>query len=203
MKDYGKILVGYTNYHGYTSLSVLASMWYLRKTDKTYFGAIGRLLCPEARNLLLREARDKDYEYLFFIDDDNELHKDSLMHLLNLDKDIAGCAYIKRQDEKVLVPMRKHGDTYVPYKTDELGKLQKVEIVGMGCTLIKRKVITAMLDNYPHPYQYLTGSRVLGEDVTFCERAKMLGFEVWCSTELKQGHVGDPQVYYFGGGGDN
>jgi len=130
---------------------------------------------------------------LFFVDDDNVIHQDSLMTLLELDKDIVGCVY-KKRDGYGTTALKRWDDNYL--QDNDCRKIFPTDAIGMGCTLIKREVLVAVRAHHNHPFEYLTQPRKLGEDVTFCERAKKLGHEVWAYNGLETGHIGFRNIIY-------
>jgi hypothetical protein len=101
--------------------------------------------------------------------------------------------------------------------TQRRGNFMEVEGVGMGCTLIRRDVITAMLSKFPElidgrislqPYfkilQSAGANRLLrvfdkmnvenrgwvSEDLSFCIRWRMCGGQVWAAVGYRISHVG-------------
>jgi len=187
-----KVLIAMPSYSGMIPIEVMRAVLALKKPSYAFADITGTL-CPDARNMLLETAIEHSFTHIFFIDDDNIVHPDSLNRLLELDKDIIGCVYPKR-DGKGHVVLKRDKDKYIQYENDS--HLQQVDAIGMGCTLIKLEVLKKMRDNYKHPFEYLTEPRKLGEDVTFCERAKSLGLEVWALNEFSTGHIGNKTIHY-------
>jgi len=110
------------------------------------------------------------------------------------DIDVISAPYFKRQDEKVHIVMEKYQpkpllDMYRPVEKLPEGDICEVDIVGMGCTLIKVELLKNMFKSFRTPFEYTTElldvkeavltERKLGEDVSFCERVKKLGYHVW------------------------
>jgi hypothetical protein len=62
------------------------------------------------------------------------------------------------------------------------------EVGAIGCTLTlyRRDVVEAVAAKYEHPFEYVGD---VGEDITFCDRAKELGFESWVVPQARIGHV--------------
>lgn len=173
-----------------------------------------RMGIEQARNLMAAEALEHGYDYLFFIDDDNPVPRDTLVKFLEDDKDIVCAPILKRRPDKngqhplcvFYMHMRNDIRLYEPVTQfrDE-GYLHKIDACGMGCTLIKRKVLEAVDKKYPgksfqmgNLISYHQGDgtidiakglkRTMSEDLEFCERATDAGFEIWCDTRIRPLH---------------
>ena len=81
--------------------------------------------------------------------------------------------------------------------TDEDSGLIKIGAVGMHFTLIEREVIEALGTGPGYPFAATrlvsekdgqTRAGFIGEDVTFCLRAKRLGFDVYVDLDCPVGH---------------
>ena len=122
-----------------------------------------------ARNIIVKEAVTKGWDYVLFIDDDNPVPRDTLVKLLEDDKDIVSVPILTRRRERdkdhwlcafygqyfnelrFYFPIEKFRDE---------GYLHKVDAVGMGCTLIKRKVLEALYQNYRnYVFEFVIPSR--------------------------------------------
>ena len=168
-----------------------------------------------ARNMIAMEALKHGYDYLFFIDADNPVPRDTLVKLLEDDKDVVGVPYLKRKPnekgEHTLCAfyMRRQGGMrlYDPIKTfREGGYLHRIDACGTGCMLIKRKVLEEVNKRHPNkPFQFgnlisfnegdktidiAKGlKRTMSEDLEFCERAADAGFEIWLDTRIRPLHL--------------
>jgi hypothetical protein len=146
------------------------------------------------RNNLVRESLELGSEWLWFLDDDHAFPPWMLMRLLNWfdtrdDVDIVSPIYLQRmmpfapvvythQDEK--------GD-YVPlflpdYPTSFDDPLVKVHAAGTGGMLIRTSVFEMM----PEPW-FEHGHA--SEDLIFCEKARDLGYDIWCDLSSWLGHI--------------
>jgi len=79
--------------------------------------------------------------------------------------------------------------------------LQELDAIGMGCAIIHRSVFEKMAEAYPRekdPWQWFGHDLVqtssglpdrLGEDMSFCRRARELGFRIWGDGRLGFGHI--------------
>ena len=69
----------------------------------------------------------------------------------------------------------------------------EVTATGAACLLIHREVLEAMREKYPEPYPWfqetVLGTGPMGEDVTFCVRARLLGYPVFVHTGIHVGHA--------------
>jgi FkbM family methyltransferase len=145
----------------------------------------------QVRNLIASWA--KHYDYLFSVDSDIILPKNTLTKMLAADKDIISGLYIQRHPNKQVVELYQDvngGIDNIPYSLLEEPRVVEVAGCGFGCVLIKNKVFTTM--EYPH-FLYksaLTMEGTVSEDVYFCSKARSLGFTVWADTSIICDHVG-------------
>ena len=147
----------------------------------------------DARDEICAEAINKGYTHVLFIDSDMTFAPDSLLLASARDKDILTGLYFKRREpiEPVVykkIKMRDETDAYAITETDIDREIFRVEGCGMGFCLIKVEVLKKIYEKYGTCFAPLLG---LGEDFSFCERAKWEGFEVWCDSVIQLGHVGE------------
>lgn len=153
-----------------------------------------------ARNQMVEQARLANADYLLMLDDDMIINHGSdpgfigtgtvdaygfLDRLLKADKDIVGGLYFQRTGDCAAVAMMRVPESkgYRFMRDDELtGGLQKVDVVGGGCMLIKMSVF----DRLPHPF--FAPEFDLGTDVQLCKAAAEKGFGVWLDSGTELGH---------------
>lgn len=84
-----------------------------------------------------------------------------------------------------------------------LDRPQPLGAVGMGCCLIHRTVLEAIADHYksqPLNARWFsfdlgredradTREMLMGEDLSFCKRAKVVGFPTWGDARIQCGHI--------------
>lgn len=83
-------------------------------------------------------------------------------------------------------------------------QLIQVDATGTGCLLVHRSVFEKMKEIYEPPFPWfqetVKDGRHIGEDVTFCNRARECGFPIAVHTGIKTGHVKwrvvDESVYW-------
>lgn len=140
------------------------------------------------RNAVVKYFLEKTkHTYLLFIDSDT-VPFDNPLTLVKRDVDVVGGVYpMWRIDHFEWLAMNEMPDGQ--YKTVPTRKgLVEVDGLGMGCTLIKRKVLEAI----EAPFADLirpNGTRSLGHDYYFCKKAKEKGFRVYADWEVLCDHV--------------
>jgi len=158
----------------------------------------GDILVQYARERFAQSVIEMDADYLLMIDDDMLAPPDLFFKLVENDKDICGAlAFTRNPDHKPVIYDVIEGRDPVTHQDYYINKfamnyprnsLVQCDAVGFGAVLIKRRVIDAMKE--PR-FMGLSGC---GEDITFCYKAKKLGFEVWMDTRIKLGHLGAPTI---------
>lgn len=174
---------------------------YFQKINPRYtfsLNVTGDILIQYARERFAQAVMELDADYLLMIDDDMLAPPDLFYKLVENDKDICGAlAFTRNPDHKPVIYDVIEGIDPITKKEFYVNKfsmnyprntLVECDAVGFGAVLIKRRVIEAMKE--PR-FMGLTGC---GEDITFCYKAKKLGFQVWMDTRVKLGHLGAPTV---------
>lgn len=194
-------------YDGKVTVPYLVSMWRTTKAlDK--MGIKHELLLTEgasvekSRNILVaRFMANPDYTHLLFIDADQGWETEHIMRLLAMDRDVIGVAARKKTVERLEWAVRVG-----THATIERGAM-RVDGIGTGFLLIRRRVIEKMMAHYSElrittaeavpdddpakPYLFtLFQTTGLSEDLTFCERWTDIGGSVWCDPESDLIHVG-------------
>ena len=148
-------------------------------TVKTVLISTEGFTTAENRIWLAAQAIKKGATHLLFVDDDMVYEKDMLEKLLEHDVDIVGAKYANR---------RGTGEV-IEYLDEPEGNFFKVKALGGGCLLVKKVVF----ERTPQPwfgYKTLpTGAVSMSNDWFFCEKAHESGFEIWCDTRIKPGHI--------------
>ena len=157
-----------------------------------------------ARNHLLMNMR-KDADKVLFCDDDIVVEQDTLERLLAHKKDIVAGLCTKRIDppEPVMRQWMDEIQNYGVILQWQEGKLVEVDACGTGLLLISRKVIEDVGRAY-HPkeyadhgdgfwFEFLRGphGQEWGEDLSFCWKARRLGYQMFVDTAVTPGHVGE------------
>jgi hypothetical protein len=138
------------------------------------------------RNTIVKDFLKTECEWLIMIDEDNPPLGNPL-DLIPLNKDIIalptmmwrGVGNPDGNEGLAFNVYRKIKNGWKTLVYDGKEKIFEADRVGTGCILIKRKV----LEDFDAPFKCIvdkkTGIRKLGEDITFCDRAKKKGFKIW------------------------
>jgi hypothetical protein len=149
-------------------------------------------------NQIVRDFLDGEYDFWLSIDVDNAPLRNPL-DLIELDKDIIGLPTPiwhfenKKKGER---PIYWNGYDYSPedlaYK-EHLPRegLQRVDAIGTGCFLIARRVFLnpEMQQGSFVRKLNMDGSVEKGNDISFCERARDQGFEIYCHYDYPCHHI--------------
>lgn len=128
----------------------------------------------------------KGYDYLFSVDHDIVLPRDTLVKLLSHDKDLCAGVYRQRLEPQTL-------EIYdMDYRNihNVNGSLIHIGGCGFGCTLVKKRVFQSI--KYPH-FEYhpaLDHKNTFSEDIDFCKKANNAGFKLFADTSVVCGHIG-------------
>lgn len=169
-------------------------------------------LLSRARNRLVQQFLEGTYDYFLWTDTDITFQYEDLAALLLADKDIAGSVYftLDSSGEPVVAHLEERaqeegddskGPVYqdVPISKcygDDGSPAEPFVVSGLGCgfTLIKREVMDALASSHGGtarlwPYAETGEEEGYGEDLTFCLRAKEMGFDSWLVPASRVGHT--------------
>lgn len=191
-----KVLIGLPNTGGYPPKTV-ASLIQLNTPKETGWAFVGNSLVYDARNDCCDMVLKEDYDYLLFIDADMIFPEDSIKRLINLDADVATAVYYARSGKhqpqvySKIYPRTNEALQICERFTEVPDGVFEVEGCGMGLCLIKREVIEAVTKEWYAPFEPLPG---LGEDFSFCYKARERGFKILADSTIEVGHIGE-RVY--------
>ena len=126
----------------------------------------------DARNIVVDKFLKTDADYLLFLDDDNPPIKNPL-DLVELDKDIIACPVPVMRGEGLFTQTKiewcvfQDDNKEWPKQTG----LQEVDLVGLQCTLIARRVLEQVRTFQSKP--------PYSEDFNFCKEAREKGYKVF------------------------
>lgn len=148
--------------------------------------------CARARNEIVRLALEGSFDYIFMVDADMYVPKDTLQKLLEYPTEIC-LGLCPRKNTRVgetciyKIGQINYEDAYTYH---DLPKKDRIMVHGGGlaCALIK----TDIFKNLTYPwFRYVTyqdGSE-LSEDLYFCSQAKANGYKIYVDTRVRCGHA--------------
>lgn len=155
---------------------------------------IGSLIY-NSRNALAGNAITGAYDYTFWLDSDMVFSPETLGYMINvLEKeniDILSGLYFRRQPPFSPVVFKKlqideegcHWENY----DDVPSSLFECEGIGFGCVLMRTEIFINLFNKYGAPFTPIAG---VGEDLSFCWRAREMGYKIHVDPNILLGHVG-------------
>ena len=214
----GRVVVAYA--HAYSGkIAWMESLLKLQKFDmygehiiEGFIGCGGHFTTVN-RNACVKTfmANENKPEWLLFFDTDIVFPNPEIIYGLYQDADakerpIVSGLYFTYIDTGFTATwlVRKQNPTLGEYHSlkEVKPELQQVDGIGMGCVIIHRSVFEKMAAAYPRekdPWVWFghdlvmteKGADRLGEDLTFCRRARALGFTIWGDGRLGFTHIKD------------
>ncbi len=183
------VLIGVPN-TGSFPWQFVGSALSLQKPENTEWQFIARALVYVAREQIAQYAIDKNFDYVFFLDSDMVIAPDTLLKLFEHDKDIvSGIAFKRSPPYQPCFYEKCNLNNNVPqleFFTDwESDAILEAEGVGMACVLIK----TDVFKNISKPW--FAPEFNIGEDLSFCLKAREAGYKIHVDTSINAGHVGN------------
>lgn len=148
---------------------------------------VSESLVYDARDKIAMDALASEVDWVMWLDSDIVYQPNIIRMLMSKNKDMVTGIYHKRTSPYTPCIYKLVDDklqSYIDYPEDGLFK---VEAAGMGCMLMKTKVIKAVYDKFGGCFFPVNG--VGGEDLSFIRRAKDVGAEVWCDSSVRCGHI--------------
>ena len=203
-----KVFIAIPTYDGKLSIKLAYSLAALMPAAMRHGISIrlghvsGCSIITMARNRLVDEFLKTDCTELFFIDADVIAQPDDILRLLaqSGDKDVTVGNYPRRAKDKKFF-MDLHFDEQGELEFE--GSLMRINRAGTGFMLIRRHVIETIAAKSE---KYLSNDGVgevasvfdfkiedgnfVGEDYSFCDKARAEGFKVWTDVEISLPHMG-------------
>lgn len=161
----------------------------------TFFNSSTILL--NQRNDLVKSALDVNADYIFWIDSDMVIPSTAILRLLNHQKEIVGCNYMKRSLPIKTVAYEDVNDweSWIPLTKKD--NLVKVEGVGMGCILMETKIFKKIQKPYFEFIYKEDTDDWHGEDFNLLKKFRDVGIDTFIDMNLSEDvyHLG---TYAFG-----
>lgn len=173
------------------------SLAMIQKTDDNVACAfqMGSLIYTSRNNLAL-QAMKTEFDYMLWLDSDMVFQQDLLIRMKQtMDEkglDFLTGLYFRRVPPFTPVlfdqlDIAEDGScTWTDWKDVPEG-LFKIGGCGFGCVLIKTDVLFDVQAKFGEMFNPIAN---MGEDLSFCWRARQCGYDIWCDPSLVCGHVG-------------
>lgn len=154
-------------------------------------------LVYDSRNNLAKHALSMKADFVLWLDSDMMFEPDTLERMMakmeERDLDILSGIYYRRRHPFSPVLLKKlsidenyfaNYENYNSYPEDDIFE---VEGIGFGCVLMRSDVLFDVAAQYKDWFSPL--GRV-GEDLSFCWRARQCGYKIFADPEIQLGHCG-------------
>ena len=158
----------------------------LRKVGDVDTTILSGSLVYEARERLAALAVDGEYDQVLWLDSDMMFPDTLLLDLTAQDKDFVSGVCAARRSPYMPCVYRKDGDG-LKFFTDYTDRLFEIDGSGFGVVLMKTKLLKDSFDKFKTCFQPIPG---FGEDLSFCLRAKQLGYQLFADPNIEIGHIG-------------
>ena len=177
----------------------MLSILNMQRVGECHLQVIKSSLIYDARNRLATSAIDNNFDRVLWLDSDI-VFEPNLMTKLALDLDngieyISGL-YFKRQypTEPVVfktIAQTQDGKELVTkasvYNDYPKNQVFEVDATGFGAVMMEVNLLKKVKEKYGLPFSPHLG---LGEDMSFCWRAKQIGNKLYCDSSIKLKHLG-------------
>lgn len=177
----------------------MLSLINMQRIGQVYCQVVKSSLIYNARNELAQQAVDNKFDRVLWLDSDitfqPTLMRDLASHLDNGIEYVSGL-YFKRNYPtspviyKTITRIQERNDLvskaliYEDYPNDQLFE---VDATGFGAVMMTTDLIKRIKEKYGLPFSPHLG---LGEDLSFCWRAKQIGSKMYCDSRVKLNHIG-------------
>ena len=178
----------------------MTSLMALERPEGTQVSMVLNSLTYLARGQLAMRAIEGGYDYILWLDSDMVFAPDTLLRLLDDVKDgkefVSGIYFSRHLPtapiicKELNVEQSERGwdssqEVYVDYPKDSV-----FEIAGSGFGVCITSVELVKKITAAYRMSPFTPIPTLGEDYSFCYRAKECGATLYCDSRIKCGHVG-------------
>lgn len=151
----------------------------------------------QVRNIMTQWMLQNHFDYMLNVDSDIILPPDALVRLMQAQTPTVGITsgvYIQRKQGERIPEIYVHdartgGQRNIHISDVQADTCLQVEGVGFGCCLVHRRVYEAVGNPWFVYHDNIDFSRVVSEDVHFCDQARKKGFEIQVVTGVKCGHI--------------
>lgn len=195
-----KVQLSYVHPGQVSQVFMQSVLWAIQSSPDISLAIAGRgsgpLIC-RARNELVQFFLQGDADYFFSVDTDISFPPTTLPTLLSHNVPIVSAYYngVGEDGKTFPVALNRNEEGMFNKVTakDIRGRgLKKVDAIGMGCALVERAVMEKLGTGALWPFAEIINpetGQALGEDVTFCLRAKELGYDSYFDVDTRVEHL--------------
>lgn len=197
-------IVAYDGLDGQVSQDYMRLMYHLGRRCPEYDFQLAIKSKSEqfrARNAIVKAGLQYGADYIWMLDDDHiidingsqvassayDLPIKLVKHLEDNEKiGVVGALYNQRGADCYPVIMQESDNDERPYfltHAEISHRMQKVDITGGGCVMIRSSVFDKIEEPWFKP------EHEWGTDIQLCKQVRAAGWEVWCDTSLEIGHL--------------
>lgn len=177
----------------------MLSLLNMQRVGQVFCQVVKSSLIYDARNKLVAQAIDNKFDRIMWLDSDIVFDPDLMVRLSrNMDAGLEYVSglYFKRQypTEPVCfktITQQQEGKELVTkalvYENYPKDQLFEVDATGFGAVMMTVDLANRVKEKYGLPFSPHLG---LGEDMSFCWRAKQVGAKLWCDSRIKLKHIG-------------
>lgn len=136
------------------------------------------------RERLAMEAQNIGAEYMLWLDSDMVFPATTALRLMAHNEDIVAANYVRRQLPAKGVAYETIGDWQNPLPFELYDNLVPVQGIGMGCMLMKTKILSEITQPWFEFKWTPESNDHLGEDMIFCQKMAEAGHTVKVDTQL-------------------
>lgn len=174
------------------------SLAMIRKPEGDDFACATRMgsLVYNSRNDLAMQAIQTGFDWVFWLDSDMVFQQDILVRMLEVarekDLDFLSGLYFRRVQPYTPVAfdhleVNENGDCEWSEFEELPQSLFEVGGCGFGGVLVKTAVLAKVQEKFGNMFFPIAQ---MGEDLSFCWRARQCGYKVWMDPTIVLGHVG-------------
>lgn len=145
-----------------------------------------------ARERISHRAINEEYTHVLWLDSDMIFQPSLLDDLMFSGKSFVTGIY----------HARRKGYASCIFKSIEINKIERFEEYpaetfeiagcGFGCVLVETEILKSVCLNKGTCF---TPLKYLGEDIAFCQRAREMGYKLYCEPSVVCGHIGHIAIY--------
>lgn len=206
-----KLFIGIPTYDGKLSIKLAYTLAALMPMAMQHGMSVklghvsGCSIITMARNMLVDQFLDSECTDLLFIDSDVIARPEDILRLMaqSGDKDITAGSYPRRaRDKKFFMDLYFDENNELEFD----GAMMRIQRVGTGFMLIRRHVVEDIanrsekylgqdgIGQVANVFEFsMQDGKFVGEDYTFCDKARSLGYKVWVDVEISLPHVGQEE----------